>query len=87
MISWGASACRRPTTSRSDVDGTEDEVLTGGEQTLVSPALRSVMIEIEDGTYERVLGLTEAAGLRLVQRNRAQKRGNAVAHSYGLFVR
>jgi len=76
-----------PNHVKIDVDGTEDEVLFGGAETLGSPALRSVMIEIEDGTEERVLELTEAAGLRLAERHRPEKRGTPAAHSYGLFVR
>jgi FkbM family methyltransferase len=76
-----------PNHIKIDVDGTEDQVLAGAEQALRSPTLRSLMIEIEDGTGARVLELTEAAGLRLAQRNRPQKRGTDVAHSYGLFAR
>jgi FkbM family methyltransferase len=76
-----------PNHVKIDVDGTEDEVLTGAAESLRAPGLRSVMIEIEDGTDARVLSLTAAAGLELVQRHRPEKRGTPVAHSYGLFVR
>jgi FkbM family methyltransferase len=76
-----------PNHIKIDVDGTEDEVLAGAADALRSPALRSVMIEIEDRMEERVLGLTEEAGLRLVARDRPAKRGTEAAHWYGRFSR
>lgn len=49
-----------------DVDGTEREILQGAAQTLRSPALRSLLVEIDgdQGVQDACAQLLQAAGLR-----------------------
>jgi FkbM family methyltransferase len=54
-----------PNYVKIDVDGTENEVLAGMRETLADPALRSVLIEIEERDTprtRRITGQLEAAG-------------------------
>lgn len=55
----------QPNCLKVDVDGTEPEVLEGGIQTLSSPRLRSIIIELPDGKQARDMceRIMYAAGL------------------------
>jgi FkbM family methyltransferase len=74
-----------PNYVKIDVDGTENEVLVGMRETLADPALRSVLIEIEERDTprtRRIMGQLGAAGFVFDRRGVGQ--GGAVN---GIFVR
>lgn len=79
---FGLSA---PNYVKIDVDGTEEEILAGMVATLEDPALRSVLIELEEADTPRTRRITsrlERAGFALEARGVGQ--GGAVN---GIFVR
>ncbi len=57
----------QPNHIKLDVDGIEHAVLQGAERTLKDPALRTVLVETDDGRSgsERITATLAAAGLRL----------------------
>jgi FkbM family methyltransferase len=74
-----------PNYVKIDVDGTENEVLVGMRETLADPALRSVLIEIEERDTprtRRIIGQLEAADFVFDRRGVGQ--GGA---TNGIFVR
>ena len=65
-----------------DVDGTEAQILDGAAATLADPALRSVLIELEDGDTARTAAIVERltrAGFVLARRGIVQHGGSANA--------
>jgi FkbM family methyltransferase len=54
-----------PEVVKIDVDGTEAAVLTGAEQTLANPALRTVFIELSDLSQTGEAGILARHGFRL----------------------
>lgn len=58
----------QPTLIKLDVDGAEASVLAGAQSTLESPALRSLVIEIEASQTDAVLERMQGAGFELTRR-------------------
>jgi FkbM family methyltransferase len=73
-----------PTHVKLDVDGAEGAVIAGAVGVLGSPALRSVMIEIEHDQGQELTAALERLGLRLVGRHQRKK---SCRSWYGLFRR
>jgi FkbM family methyltransferase len=74
-----------PNYLKIDVDGTEEQILDGAATTLAEPALRSVLIEIEEADTARnirILERLERAGFVLTSRGVGQ--GGV---SNGIFIR
>jgi FkbM family methyltransferase len=69
-----------PTHAKVDVDGAEVEVFAGAAQTLASPTLRSILVEMADDRSDIECVLL-AAGFRL------QRTHETPAVTYGLFER
>jgi FkbM family methyltransferase len=77
-----------PTHLKIDVDGAELEVLDGAAETLVSPRLRSVMIEIDRRFDEPGVSRRVSAGFDLTERiDKRNKRGQMYHFFYALFSR
>ncbi|HEV8646198.1 MAG TPA: FkbM family methyltransferase [Burkholderiales bacterium] len=58
-----------PSHIKLDVDGNEPKIVAGGKRTFANPALRSLLIEMNE--HDRALiGLLESCGLRLDSRTR-----------------
>jgi FkbM family methyltransferase len=70
-----------------DVDGSELAILQGGSATLARPELRSLMVEIDDGDADGLVGLLADRGFELRERFRRRDAGTLATHSYGLFAR
>jgi FkbM family methyltransferase len=77
-----------PNHLKIDVDGGEIEVLQGAAQTLASPTLRSILIEIDESQTDAVLPILERSGFRL-DRTHKGKHGKDTASRvwYGIFRR
>ena len=74
-----------PNYLKIDVDGTEEQILDGAAATLSDPALRSVLIEIEEADTPRnarIIARLERAGFVLSARGVSQR-----GVSNGIFVR
>jgi|SRR5947209_13256022 len=69
-----------------DVDGTEAEVLAGGDRILASSSLRSVMVEMEGGRDGKAADRLRGHGFELVEEVTSSNRP-ASAPTYGFFVR
>jgi FkbM family methyltransferase len=74
MIGFSIDEFRRlfslapPNYLKLDVDGVEEQILAGAAETLKDPALRSVLVELEDADTARnarILGRLERAGFAL----------------------
>jgi FkbM family methyltransferase len=64
-----------PNHLKIDVDGIEEQIVTGAKNTLADPRLRSISIELEANRVEytrSVFDRLETAGLRLVSRRHAE---------------
>lgn len=64
-----------PNYLKIDVDGVEEQILAGAAETLTDPALRSVLVELEDADTERndrVVERLERAGFVLARRGVGQ---------------
>jgi FkbM family methyltransferase len=75
-------AVAAPNYLKIDVDGTEGHILDGAAKTLADPALRSVLIEIEDADTTRnarIVERLERAGFVLSLRGAGQRGGSANA--------
>ncbi len=70
-----------PTLIKLDVDGAEIAILEGAKNTLCSPQLKSVLVEVreDDGMAGQVKQLLEEAGFLLVEK---YDRGNGVVWNY-----
>jgi hypothetical protein len=69
-----------------DVDGSELEVLAGGERLLASGCVRSAMVELDQARAEELVERLTSFGFELVERETGSGRPRT-APSYGLFTR
>jgi FkbM family methyltransferase len=76
-----------PNHLKIDVDGYQSEVLRGAPETLRSPQLRSIMIEVPLSLSEDVQQLLDEAGLALHKRIDPPSKKAAADVWYGVFVR
>lgn len=81
-----------PNHIKIDVDGIEDKIVIGAQETLRSPQLRSVLIELDTkdtGCCERVMSITEKAGLELESKKHSERyvRGKYSTIYNHIFVR
>jgi FkbM family methyltransferase len=68
-----------PNYLKIDVDGLEERILAGARRTLADPALRSILLELEERETARNRGLVaalETAGFRLVARGAGSRGGS-----------
>ncbi len=75
-----------PNYLKIDVDGLEERILAGAGQTLADPALRSILLELEEqetARNRRLVAALEAAGFRLVARGTGSRGGSR----NGIFAR
>ena len=71
-----------------DVDGGEIEVLQGAVQTLASPALRSILIEIDESQTDAVLPILDRGGFTLDRTHKGKHGKDAASRVwYGIFQR
>ncbi len=64
----------QPNHVKLDVDGNEPKILQGGRRTFSNPALKSLLIEMNENDRSLV-GLIESCGLRLAEKTRANLQG------------
>jgi FkbM family methyltransferase len=77
-----------PTHMKIDVDGTELDVLYGGERMLASPSLQSVMVEVEHVNTEEMLALFARHGFSVSERHqRVDEEGRPAGWWFGVFAR
>jgi FkbM family methyltransferase len=77
-----------PNYLKVDVDGGEIEVLQGAAQTLASPALRSILIEIDESQTDAVLPILERSGFALDRTHKGKHGKDAASRVwYGIFKR
>jgi len=77
----------RPALIKLDVDGAEGAVLAGATSVLRDPALRSLLVEVEEAATAEVLERTAAAGLQLTQRIDERYGEQLPGVWYGIFER
>ncbi len=66
---------RPPNHIKLDVDGAEVNVLRGAEQTLADPALRSLLVEVEDTNSREIIDFLRAKGLEVHERHLRRESG------------
>jgi FkbM family methyltransferase len=76
-----------PNHIKLDVDGGELAVLNGAARTLASPALQSVLVEVEASLSDAVTEAFARSGLRLEARIAKQNKAGEYAVWYGVFTR
>jgi FkbM family methyltransferase len=76
-----------PTVLKVDVDGAETIVLAGARATLARPALRTILIEVDETQTDGVLRLMGDAGLQLVARFDERAGRPLPGIWYGIFER
>jgi FkbM family methyltransferase len=80
-----------PTHIKIDVDGIEEKIVVGAQQTLADPRLRSVLVEMVDDRANQVENVTrfmELAGLALLQKKQSPLVEGRFMTTYNyLFVR
>jgi FkbM family methyltransferase len=81
-------ALPRPTHMKIDVDGGELGVLQGAGETLQSPGLKGILIEVAPGLTDAVCDVLARAGFALVSRyDRSESGEHATDSWYGVFRR
>jgi FkbM family methyltransferase len=83
----GAFGLPAPTLLKIDVDGAEAEVLAGARAALAAPRLRSVLVEIDEGNGDAVVGALAEAGLPLAERVQERDGEPLPGVWYGIFTR
>jgi len=77
-----------PNYLKVDVDGGEIEVLHGAAQTLANPALRSILIEIDESQTEPVMAILDRSGFALARTHKGKHGKDAATRVwYGVFQR
>jgi FkbM family methyltransferase len=77
-----------PNYLKVDVDGGEIEVLHGAVQTLANPALRSILIEIDESQTEPVMAILDRGGFALARTHKGKHGKDAATRVwYGVFQR
>jgi FkbM family methyltransferase len=77
-----------PNYLKIDVDGGEIDVLQGAAQTLASPALSSILIEIDEAQTDAVLPILDRSGFALDRTFKGKhSKGTATRVWYGIFRR
>jgi FkbM family methyltransferase len=76
-----------PNHIKLDVDGGELAVLEGARQTLSSPALQSMLVEVSTSLSATVIELLEGCGLHLHSKVSVKNKAGEYAVWYGLFRR
>lgn len=69
-----------------DVDGNEDKVIRGGRRTLSHPALKSLLIEINESDHA-MIGQIESCGLKLAHKTLLTMQGDSTDMFNAVFVR
>jgi FkbM family methyltransferase len=77
----------RPNHIKLDVDGSEMAVLEGARETLRSPALRTMLVEVSTEVSEEVAALLADAGFQPFWRAKVRSKSGAFRVWYGLFAR
>jgi len=77
----------KPTLIKLDVDGAEGAVLAGATETLRSPELRSMLVEVEDEQTDAVMRAVTDAGLQLKSRVDQRHGEQLPGVWYGVFER
>lgn len=70
-----------------DVDGCEMAVLEGAAQTIASPALKTMLVEVSTELSNEVTEFLEVKGLHLCWRARIRSKSGVYRVWYGLFLR
>jgi FkbM family methyltransferase len=92
MLGFSIDGLRRqfglaaPNYLKIDVDGLEERILAGARHTLADPALRSILLEIEEqetARNRRLIAALDAAGFRLAARGTGGRGGS----TNGIFER
>jgi hypothetical protein len=92
MLGFSIDGLRRqfglaaPNYLKIDVDGLEERILAGARKTLADPALRSILLELEEretARNHRLMAALEAVGFRLAMRGAGGRGGSR----NGIFVR
>lgn len=73
-----------PNHVKLDVDGNEAKIIAGGQRTFSSPALKSLMIEI-NGDDRALIDTLEACGLQIAKKTRAGE--GELANTYNMVFR
>jgi FkbM family methyltransferase len=76
-----------PNHIKLDVDGGELAVLQGGVDTLSSPALQTMLVEVATSLSEAVIAALAQCGLRLESKHAVLNKSGEYGVWYGLFVR
>jgi FkbM family methyltransferase len=77
-----------PNYLKVDVDGGEIDVLQGAAQTLANPALRSILIEIDESQTDTVLPMLDRSGFALARTHKGKHGKDAATRVwYGVFQR
>jgi FkbM family methyltransferase len=75
-----------PNHLKVDVDGGEIEVLQGAAHTLASPALRSILIEIDESQTDQVMAILDRSGFALARTHNGKHGKDAATRVwYGVF--
>jgi FkbM family methyltransferase len=77
-----------PNYLKVDVDGGEIDVLRGATETLANPALRSILIEIDESQTDTVMKILDGSGFALARTHKGKHGKEAATRVwYGVFQR
>ena len=87
----GAYNLPQPNLIKLDVDGIEDQILAGADEVLRSPALRSILIEInndgDNGKRADIIARLQSAGLRIAVKSAWINEQHGVTSQNFIFIR